>query len=110
MPEPKDDVKTQNFMGFTNTACEFYPCHKLPERDDGKKREFSCLGCYCPLYFLECPGPYDLYTDSNGKQRKDCSKCTLPHNGYKASWKFIQKWMENPMFWKGQPQDPKRLK
>lgn len=91
MPEPKDTTTNEAYMGFTNRECPFYPCHT------GLTRELNCLYCYCPLAFLECPGPYTLFKDKNGLLRKDCSSCILPHNGYKASWKFIQKWLEKPV-------------
>jgi len=96
MPQPKDMVDTEYFKGFTNTECEFLPCHK-----GVKTKEFNCLFCYCPLSFLECPGPYKVFVDKNGMKRKDCTDCTLPHNGYKKSWNFIQKWLEKPVSWKG---------
>ena len=102
MSEPKDEVTTSNFKGFSNTSCEFFPCHK------DIKREFSCLFCYCPLYFLECPGPYETYVDRYGTRRKDCTNCTLNHDGYEQSWNMIQKWMENPRHW--DPSNPKSRK
>lgn len=55
------------FRRFTNTECEFFPCHDLQER-------FSCLFCWCPLYLLECGGDAVM---TNGM--KDCSRCTIPH-------------------------------
>ncbi|MBK1665404.1 cobalamine-related hypothetical metal-binding protein CrdX [Rhodospirillum rubrum] len=96
--EPKDTTTNDAFKGFTNTACPFLPCHK------GVKREFNCLFCYCPLIAYECPGPYKVYTDKNGLTRKDCTNCTLPHDGYLASWNFIQKWLERPVIWSGAAQ------
>lgn len=100
MAEPKNTVDTIKFKGFTNKECEFYPCHK------GVKREFNCLFCYCPLAFLECPGPYEvLFYD--GVKRKDCSNCTLNHDGIQESWNFIQTWLQNPIPWSGLPADPK---
>ena len=92
MAEPKDTVKTTHFKGFTNTQCEFFPCHK-------PHKEFNCLFCYCPLVQLKCPGPYVAFKDKNGIMRKDCSACTLPHHGYDKSWSFIQKWLEKPEAW-----------
>ena len=91
--EPKDTTDNKSYMGFTNHSCPFLPCHK------GVKKEFNCLFCYCPLVFLECPGPYKVFTDKNGTVRKDCSDCKLPHDGYERSWKFIQKWLEKPVTW-----------
>jgi len=101
MPEPKDTVTTSNFKGFTNTKCEFFPCHK-----DVEPSNFNCLYCYCPLAFLECPGPYEVLT-YGGVKRKDCSKCTLPHDGIEKSWNFIQLWLDKPIPWSGLPADPK---
>lgn len=91
--QPKDKVQTIHFKGYTNTQCEFFPCHQ------GVKKEFNCLFCYCPLVFLKCPGPYTVFTDKNGITRKDCSACTLPHNGIEQSWRFIQTWLERPEPW-----------
>ena len=93
MPEPKDLTSNNKFKGFTNYECPFYPCHKI------RKKEFNCLFCYCPLINYECPGHYLVYEDKNGNKRKDCSQCNLPHEGYESSWKFIQKWLENPKTW-----------
>lgn len=97
--EPKDTVDTIYFKGFTNTNCEFFPCHKNVELT-----KFNCLFCYCPLSFLKCPGPYLVFTDSNGNVRKDCTNCTLPHNGIEKSWNFIQHWLKNPEIWDGKEQ------
>ncbi len=62
--------KTENYKFFQNEKCEFFPCHK-----DIPKESFSCLFCYCPLYFTSCGG--------NGKILesgiKDCSDCKIPH-------------------------------
>jgi Zn-finger protein len=93
MPEPKDLAENNEFMGYSHESCTYFPCHS------GVKREFNCLQCFCALYFLECPGPYKIYTDRYGVQRKDCSDCTLNHDGYEQSWKFINKWLENPRPW-----------
>ena len=96
--EPKDTTKNEAFKGFTNTACPFLPCH------EGVRGKFNCLFCYCPLIAYECPGPYKVFTDANGVTRKDCSDCTLPHNGYRGSWNFIQKWLKQPVIWDGHEQ------
>lgn len=92
MLEPKDTVHTINFKGFTNTECEFFPCHK-------PHKEFNCLFCYCPLVFLECKGTYTTFTDKHGQIRKDCTHCTLPHHGFANSWKAMQKGLERPVIW-----------
>jgi len=83
------------YKGFTNDACPFYPCHA------GVRRAFNCLFCYCPLYAYRCPGPYRVYLDRDGKPRKDCSACRLPHEGYHPAWNFIQTWLEHPEPWDG---------
>ena len=52
----------------------YFPCHEGVDLD-----EFNCLFCYCPLYALgsDCGGDFS-YTDDGVK---DCSACTLPHEG-----------------------------
>jgi Zn-finger protein len=97
--EPKDTVTTENFKGFTNKSCEFFPCHQGIQEE-----KFNCLFCYCPLAYLECPGPYKVLTNKDGTVRKDCSDCKLPHNGIMPSWNFIQRWMKHPRPWKGREQ------
>lgn len=89
---PVEIQETNNFMGFENKECEFFPCHS------SVKNEHNCLFCFCPLAFLECPGPYEIVF-SGGMYRKDCSNCVLPHKGIERSWKFINKWLENPKLW-----------
>jgi Zn-finger protein len=101
--QPKDTTNNEAFKGFTNHECPFLPCHK------GVKREFNCLFCYCPLIAYECPGPYLVFEDTNGLKRKDCSACSLNHDGYRASWAFIQKWLEQPVIWNGHEQSPRYL-
>lgn len=58
-----------SYRFFTNTDCQYFPCHKL-------EGSFNCLFCYCPLYLMgeDCGGRF-VYT--NGV--KDCSGCTIPH-------------------------------
>jgi len=102
--EPKHQTTNEGYKGFTNHDCPFLPCHQ------GVRREFNCLFCYCPLIAFACPGPYEVYTDKHGQRRKDCSACTLPHDGYQASWNFIQKWLECPVVWDGRPADPRQAK
>jgi Zn-finger protein len=93
--EPKDSTANDAFKGFTNSECPFYPCHQ------GVKRAFNCLFCYCPLNAYDCPGPFKAFTSKNGVRRKDCSACTLPHDGHTQSWAFIQKWLAQPVPWDG---------
>ena len=61
-----------NYKFFSNTKCEYFPCHKTNDQEN-----FNCLFCYCPLYALKdkCGGNC-RYTE---KGIKDCTNCTLPH-------------------------------
>lgn len=63
-----------NYRFFSHTACEFHPCHIMP---DGE--ELNCLFCFCPLYALgpRCGGNFRYVGDAG--DIKDCSACTLPH-------------------------------
>jgi Zn-finger protein len=64
-----------SYRFYRNTACDYFPCHKVKNEED-----FNCMFCYCPLYFLEeCGGNY---IDNQGI--KDCTNCLIPHspNGY----------------------------
>ena len=65
--------ETEHYKFFSHTACEFYPCHDMPEG------ELNCLFCFCPLYCLgsECGGNF-RYVGERG-DTKDCSACTVPH-------------------------------
>lgn len=92
------------FKGFTNSACEFYPCHQ------GVKKDFNCLFCYCPLMERACPGPYKVFTDKYGNTRKDCSDCALPHDGIEQSWRFIQMWVAVAPRWDKLPQSRERIR
>lgn len=102
MAEPKDVVETTNYMGFTHTACEWYPCHNTSAMK--RPQEFNCIFCNCPLYWLECPGTYSVITDADGVRRKDCTLCVLPHDGYKQSWTLmnLSRYQKQPMPWKGE--------
>ena len=61
-----------NYDFFQNKECEYFPCHKVADKDC-----FSCLFCYCPLYALgdQCGGNFTYL--ENGI--KDCSACLKPH-------------------------------
>lgn len=59
-------------MHFTNTKCEFYPCHTI----DG---ELNCLFCYCPLMFVDCEDVGTPKYLGPNKTIKDCSDCTFNH-------------------------------
>lgn len=64
-----------SFRFYRNTACKFFPCHKVENDED-----FNCMFCYCPLYLMEdCKGNPKF---TNGI--KDCSNCLVPHrpSGY----------------------------
>ena len=116
MPEPKNVVTTSFFKGYSNSSCEFYPCHKgIKHKKKGGKEEqaeFNCLFCqgYCPLAFLQCPGPYKVFKDKHGMPRKDCSDCTLNHDGYEQSWNFIQRWLMHPEQWDSSEQTPEKIR
>lgn len=78
-------LTTQNFKGFQNRKCEFWPCH--PEEEMGG---MGCMSCYCPLYYLKCPGTYTRLADG----RKDCSQCTIVHRA--GGWEIVQQYMGDP--------------
>ena len=61
-----------NYKFFSNTKCEYFPCHKTNDPEN-----FNRLFRYCPLYALKdkCGGNF-RYTE---KGIKDCTNCTLPH-------------------------------
>lgn len=65
---------THEYPFFAHRTCAYFPCHEGVDLD-----EFNCLFCYCPLYALgsDCGGDFS-YTDDGVK---DCSACTLPHEG-----------------------------
>jgi len=58
---------------FNNYECEYYPCHKNKKND-----ELNCLFCFCPLYYLKCPGNYKILSVGD-KKIKDCMDCNFPH-------------------------------
>lgn len=59
---------------FSNTSCEYYPCHK-----GANPENFNCLFCFCPLYPLSDCGGTPTYLP-NGI--KDCTGCLKPHTDY----------------------------
>jgi len=71
MKESRDSTG-KHYAFFSNTACEYFPCHKTTHPED-----FNCLFCYCPLYALgpDCGGNF-RYTSAG---LKDCTNCLLPH-------------------------------
>lgn len=68
---------------FTNKACPYYPCHA-----ETQGTAFNCMFCYCPLYALgpHCGGNYSYLPGGV----KDCSLCTLPHQGEKG-WEHVNR-------------------
>ena len=94
----------KHFKGFTNTQCEFLPCHK------GVQGEFNCLFCYCPLIDKECPGPYCVFMSKYGLPKKDCSGCKLPHDGIHRSWAFIQRWVPVAPLWDQREQSTDKIR
>ncbi len=68
---------------FSNKECKYYPCHQITE-------DLNCLFCYCPMYFIQCPGEYELLSEG----RKDCTDCTLPHE--RGGWELVQNVMKKP--------------
>lgn len=67
----KPDI--EHFKFFSNSECEYFPCHKVSDPE-----QFNCLFCYCPLYALgdKCGGNFEYA--SNGI--KDCTNCMVPHS------------------------------
>ena len=63
--------ETAHYRYFSNTRCEYFPCHTL------SGDYFNCLFCYCPLYALgdQCGGNFE-YLPSGVKS---CLKCCIPH-------------------------------
>lgn len=72
---------------FENRDCEYYPCHA--------EEHINCLFCYCPLYFLKCPGDYTWVAGAADHQVKDCSNCTVTHDPVQG-WKIVQQGLSNP--------------
>ncbi len=64
-----------SYKYIQNKKCKYFPCHKIDNIKD-----FNCLFCYCPLYYLEdfCKGNYTYTKDGI----KDCSNCNIPHTNY----------------------------
>ena len=67
---PCIDWQGKGFSFFSNTGCEYFPCHGTDTGDH------NCLFCFCPLYaHADCGGTYVVLESG----RKDCSGCDLPH-------------------------------
>ena len=74
-----------SYKFFQNKDCQFFPCHEVDNVE-----EFNCLFCYCPVYFVSCPGDFSRLDDG----RKDCMGCTLNHEP--RFWEMVQSMMKNP--------------
>ena len=79
-------MEEKKYRFFSHKQCEYFPCH--PTQDP---ESFNCLFCFCPLYALgrNCGGNYRYL--ENG--RKDCSRCTIPHQKDKYDY-IIGKYSE----------------
>ena len=64
--------EANRYQYFSNTAWEYFPCHKLGGD------YFNCRFCYCPLYALgdQCGGNFEYLP--NGV--KSCMNCGIPHS------------------------------
>jgi len=74
-----------SYKFYQNRDCQFFPCHTDIDEDS-----FNCLFCYCPVYFVQCPGDFRRLEDG----RKDCMGCTLNHEP--RFWEMVQSMMKNP--------------
>ena len=54
-----------NWKTFQHRKCEFFPCH-----EGADKKTFSCLQCYCPIYWF-CGSRIGGL---------DCKDCMFPHD------------------------------
>ena len=81
--------KEPNFKFFSHTECEYFPCHKVKD-----KESFNCLFCYCPLYLLgdKCGGNFTYTKDGT----KDCSNCLVPHR--KENYDYIVEKLQKHIF------------
>lgn len=70
---------SENYKRFQNSACEYFPCHKGVAAKD-----FNCLFCYCPLFFLKDCGGNPAWRGLV----KDCTGCALPHAP--GGWEAVQ--------------------
>ena len=71
-PTENEKWRGKEYAFFSHVKCESFPCHETEDR-----KNFNCLFCYCPLYFLgkDCGGNFD-YLQSG---IKDCTRCSIPH-------------------------------
>lgn len=76
----------EDYKFYQNKKCKYFPCH-----DNINKDKFNCMFCYCPLYpYDDCGGNYEIL--DNGW--KDCSNCTIPHQGKKGYDYIVKKLKE----------------
>jgi Zn-finger protein len=77
-----------SYRYFKNDSCKYFPCHTCePELD------FNCLFCFCPMNpYPDCMGHPVYRQGKSGKQIKDCSACTYPHDpeNYDAIIDFLK--------------------
>jgi len=73
MDKNKPEHMPHSHRFFSNRACQYFPCHELPDPE-----LFNCLFCYCPLYTRgdQCGG---IFTYDSGGKIKNCMDCHLPH-------------------------------
>jgi len=73
-------MERSHFMFYQNKECEFYPCHKMDEPS-----RFSCLFCYCPLFWF-----------CEDRKVNGCKDCTFPHDVamYPVMMKSLKRWYE----------------
>lgn len=70
-----------------NRGCRYFPCHEVAD-----ERDFNCLFCFCPLYFIgECGGHFSILESGI----KDCSECRIPHR--KDNYEYIIRKLEENM-------------
>ena len=91
---------TDNHRWFTNTKCEYYPCHDF--------KEINCLFCFCPLYFEDdCNGEYIILKSGT----KDCSKCFIPHSdeGYDRIVEKLKKIVRDRLNEQNEPYEQNKM-
>lgn len=57
------------------TDCPYYPCHALPEGQDG----LNCLLCYCPFYPCGVEARGGKWLDTPDGKVWDCTGCNFVH-------------------------------
>ena len=86
-----NNVPTEHFKFFSNTTCEYFPCHNTDDT-----ASFNCLFCFCPAYALgkDCGGNYRY---DNDEGIKDCRDCMIPHgpNSYEHMTEKVKIIIEN---------------